>query len=553
MGGAVSQGENNDELIDNLAEADYIKTPNVEKVFRAVDRAMYYLPDHRESAYKDLAWKHGNLHLSAPCIYSEVMESLKLEPGLSFLNLGSGTGYLSTMAGLLIGPYGVNHGVELHADVVDYANERVEEFKKSSDSFEEFEFCPPKFVIGNCLLLSGNYHLYDRVYCGAACPPEHENYMKNLIKIGGILVIPINDQLLQITRTREAAWETKTVLPVSFASLVLPLKTKTELVELPDNDAMKLQDISRLCIRRILCRNIRVEHPQNDRKRRKKPKRRRLRHKRVNMVPMNMGMMILGNFDSDSDDSETNIVGNGETGSEETHNDTESGVEHDTNEIDIDIDDDTPEPSHDKQSSDTPSKDLYLSKYNGCCSASESAINGQGSCNPPHKVEKPESDNLNVKEHNDEYSTSPGKDSTHSNAETSDTSGHGTMYSCSDRSTYSSSAEVSPSTSVPDHDPVEGAVASMSPIEEETDSEAQRLPIGDISELLRLRLRGERRRCISHDDDEDDDEEDSETMDCSDQEISSIPEVSFRFYMKEKVDLLPIPQALKQYLCYYRN
>lgn len=103
MGGAVSTGEDNDELVDNLVEADYIKSEHVERAFRAVDRANYYLPEHRGNAYKDLAWKHGHLHLSAPCIYSEVMECLDLKPGLSFLNLGSGTGYLSTMVGLLLG------------------------------------------------------------------------------------------------------------------------------------------------------------------------------------------------------------------------------------------------------------------------------------------------------------------------------------------------------------------------------------------------------------------------------------------------------------------
>lgn len=101
----MSTGDDNDELIDNLVEAEYIKTPLTERVFRAVDRADYYLPDHRESAYKDLAWKHGHLHLSAPCIYSEVLESLDLQEGMSFLNLGSGTGYLSTMAGLIMGMY----------------------------------------------------------------------------------------------------------------------------------------------------------------------------------------------------------------------------------------------------------------------------------------------------------------------------------------------------------------------------------------------------------------------------------------------------------------
>lgn len=105
MGGAVSAGEDNDDLIDNLKEAQYIRTEKVEQAFRAIDRGDYYLDGYRDSAYKDLAWKHGNIHLSAPCIYSEVMEALKLQPGLSFLNLGSGTGYLSTMVGLIIGKH----------------------------------------------------------------------------------------------------------------------------------------------------------------------------------------------------------------------------------------------------------------------------------------------------------------------------------------------------------------------------------------------------------------------------------------------------------------
>lgn len=209
MGGAVSAGEDNDELIDNLKEAQYIRTDLVEQAFRAIDRADYYLEEFKENAYKDLAWKHGNIHLSAPCIYSEVMEALDLQPGLSFLNLGSGTGYLSSMVGLILGPFGVNHGVELHSDVTEYAKQKLDVFIRTSDSFDKFDFCEPSFVTGNCLEIAPDCCQYDRVYCGAGVQKEHEEYMKNLLKVGGILVMPLEEKLTKITRTGPSAWETK--------------------------------------------------------------------------------------------------------------------------------------------------------------------------------------------------------------------------------------------------------------------------------------------------------------------------------------------------------
>ncbi|XP_044906099.1 protein-L-isoaspartate O-methyltransferase domain-containing protein 1 isoform X2 [Felis catus] len=259
MGGAVSAGEDNDDLIDNLKEAQYIRTERVEQAFRAIDRGDYYLEGYRDNAYKDLAWKHGNIHLSAPCIYSEVMEALKLQPGLSFLNLGSGTGYLSTMVGLILGPFGINHGIELHSDVVEYAKEKLESFIKNSDSFDKFEFCEPAFVVGNCLQIASDSHQYDRIYCGAGVQKDHENYMKILLKVGGILVMPIEDQLTQIMRTGQNTWESKNILAVSFAPLVQPSKN--------DNgkpDSVGLRDcLSPHCLSEIdpFCMQL-SQHPQ---------------------------------------------------------------------------------------------------------------------------------------------------------------------------------------------------------------------------------------------------------------------------------------------------
>ena len=101
MGGAVSSGTSNSELVDNLCREGYITRPDVEKVFRVVDRAdymtfsdglcrisrlfsivslcvsVYYSEGDRLEAYEDHAWRKGSVHISAPCIYTKVVEALE--------------------------------------------------------------------------------------------------------------------------------------------------------------------------------------------------------------------------------------------------------------------------------------------------------------------------------------------------------------------------------------------------------------------------------------------------------------------------------------------
>uniref|UniRef100_A0A667ZCY0 Protein-L-isoaspartate O-methyltransferase domain-containing protein 1 n=1 Tax=Myripristis murdjan TaxID=586833 RepID=A0A667ZCY0_9TELE len=306
MGGAVSAGEDNDDLIDNLKEA-----------FRAIDRGDYYLDDYRDNAYKDLAWKHGNIHLS---------------PGLSFLNLGSGTGYLSTMVGpdhrYAQWPFGVNHGVELHKDVVEYAREKLDDFIKNSDSFDKFEFCEPVFVVGNCLEISTDSHQYDRIYCGAGVQKDHENYMKVLLKIGGILVMPIEDQLTQITRTGQCSWESKNILAVSFAPLVQQSRAdgeKHDAVQLPPVTVRSLQDLSRIYIRRTL-RNLANEDSQDKglvQRVPQKRKRRRCRRRRINTYVFVGNQLIPQTVESEEEQTE------------EEHKEVEEEEERDIGDIEI--------------------------------------------------------------------------------------------------------------------------------------------------------------------------------------------------------------------------
>lgn len=83
----------------------------------------------------------------------------------------------------------------MYSEIVDFAYERLDDFMSNSSAVDEYDFCEPSFVVGNCLMLDSSCQQYDRVYCGASCPEEYESYIKNLVKIGGILIMPLNEKV----------------------------------------------------------------------------------------------------------------------------------------------------------------------------------------------------------------------------------------------------------------------------------------------------------------------------------------------------------------------
>lgn len=99
------------------------------------------------------------------------------------------------MAGLLIGPYGINHGIEIYPENIEFAQEKQDEFRDKSPWYDPVSYCEPFFVAGNGLLVSPGNLLYDRIYCGAACPSEHAQLMKNMLAVGGRLVMPHGNQV----------------------------------------------------------------------------------------------------------------------------------------------------------------------------------------------------------------------------------------------------------------------------------------------------------------------------------------------------------------------
>lgn len=207
-----SSGANNDELVDNLRRHGIISSQSVEKALRAVDRKFFVPKGNEDVAHSDQPLKVGNIHISAPHVYGTALQALELQKGspLSFLNIGSGTGYLMAIVSEIIGPTSLNFGVEIHSDVIDHCHSALEEWHNAKINSE---LARPHFeiVLGNGLCISANIGEsiagFDRIYVGAAIEREDLIKLVQLLSPGGILVSPVNDQLVKVIRAGERQTE----------------------------------------------------------------------------------------------------------------------------------------------------------------------------------------------------------------------------------------------------------------------------------------------------------------------------------------------------------
>mmetsp|Transcript_19877 Transcript_19877/g.29871 ORF Transcript_19877/g.29871 Transcript_19877/m.29871 type:complete len:497 (+) Transcript_19877:124-1614(+) len=228
-----SSGSTNDELVDNLKRFSIVSSPAVERGFRNVDRKYFVPKDQEPIAHADQPLKDGNVHLSAPHIYGSALEALELQENsaLSFLNIGSGTGYMSCIVASILGQQSTNYGVEIHKDVVQHSLNAISEWKADADADADAEIPCIDMIHGNALNISmqeGEALIgFDRIYVGAAVDPSDLTKFTSLLKPGGVLVGPVGDELQKIVRIRNSVGEISSddlsiqvISGVRFASLV---------------------------------------------------------------------------------------------------------------------------------------------------------------------------------------------------------------------------------------------------------------------------------------------------------------------------------------------
>lgn len=119
--------QSNEELVDYLVKQKRIKSDEVEKAFRNVDRGGFVPEEYRNRAYLDRPLPIGqDATISAPHIVAEVTELLEIEENDRVLEVGSGSGYQAAILSNLADEV---TGMEIQEELVEKSRKNLKDFE----------------------------------------------------------------------------------------------------------------------------------------------------------------------------------------------------------------------------------------------------------------------------------------------------------------------------------------------------------------------------------------------------------------------------------------
>lgn len=170
----------------------------IERAFHTIDRQNFVPVSLRDQAYRDTPLPIGyGQTISQPWTVRRMLEWLDAQPNDKVMDVGSGSGWTTALLSEIIGPEGKVYAVEIIPQLVEFGKNNCQNIGVKNAEF---------FQAGKEY---GLPHLapFDRILVSAAAKTL-PMILVDQLKIGGKLVIPVNNDILEITKTSEKDYKT---------------------------------------------------------------------------------------------------------------------------------------------------------------------------------------------------------------------------------------------------------------------------------------------------------------------------------------------------------
>ena len=183
-------------MTNKLMKDGYLRTDIIIEAFANVNRIEFVPSDIELQADIDvpLSIGHGQT-ISQPTTVAIMLELLDPRPGQKILDIGSGSGWTTALLSYIVGKEGKIIAIERIRELCDWGRKNVDKMSFVRDDIAEFY---------NIDGSKGNEARspYDRILISAAAN-EVPDEIKNQLKVGGKLVMPVKNCLHYIERKSE--------------------------------------------------------------------------------------------------------------------------------------------------------------------------------------------------------------------------------------------------------------------------------------------------------------------------------------------------------------
>jgi len=204
------------DLIQQLIDTGYLKTPEIIGAFKKIDRRDFVLPGIKEEAAANYPLSIGyGQTISQPLTVALMLELLGPKKGQKILDIGSGSGWTTALLAEIVGETGKIFGIE-----------RIQELKEfGENNAEKYDFVSS----GRAIFTTGDGSKglkkeapFDRIHVGAAAAKVPPALLEQL-NIGGKLIIPVGttqQDLVLIEKVGKKEYKEKRFSGFTFVPLI---------------------------------------------------------------------------------------------------------------------------------------------------------------------------------------------------------------------------------------------------------------------------------------------------------------------------------------------